>query len=657
MPYKIFDTLLEPTFVIDADHKILYCNEPGALIADSSVRKLCRSGIFSQVFLFENPFDLIFGPITKLTEPSPYKELHFKNSSGKQGKVQITLQPYRENEWLIYFRDVTLEETLQKKYRAELEQKEGVIVDLEKAKSELENYSKNLEKMVEERTREIQALNTQLSALLNSLGQGFFIFNKDGQCQPIYSKACETILETVPAGKKIWDIFHIPETKQVSIQRWIQALFLEPIPFADLAVLGPQNYTHSHGRDISIEYYPIRDNQNLIEGVVVVASDITELVQAQKEAETEKQTAKLIMSLVKNKKEITSFIRDAQAIIDKTKVILKNTIQASEDSVKLDHEELYRHLHTLKGGAASFGIQHLVESVHHCETLVSELKESDFEQSLKLISLKKNFQSAEKHYFEFLEKAKEFLGTQFMDGYQSKEISHEILNNFYKDLAQIPDLKQLQNKFLLDFICDPIESHFNYLNDVMIEIADRENKKIRPLEIINGKTPILSEHYSELLGTLIHAFRNALDHGIELPEVRLENGKAEAGQIQVSFMVLPPSALQSSELLQIQIRDDGNGIDPLKMRSKLSEKGISTENLSDHEVIQYVFASGVSTKELITDLSGRGVGMDAIKYVAESMQGRVWVESKIKKGTSLFIEVPYILNLKNQFKKIAPKAA
>ena len=179
MPYKIFDTLLEPTFVINTDHKIVYCNEPAALIADSSVRKLCRNGFFHQVFTFENSFEQIFGSLHLISEPTPYKELHFKNSSEKTGKVQITLQPYRENEWIIFFRDVTLEETLQKKYRAELEQKEGVIVDLEKAKSELENYSKNLEKMVEERTREIQALNNQLSALLNSLGKGFFIFDKN----------------------------------------------------------------------------------------------------------------------------------------------------------------------------------------------------------------------------------------------------------------------------------------------------------------------------------------------------------------------------------------------------------------------------------------------------------------------------------------------
>ena len=87
------------------------------------------------------------------------------------------------------------------------------------------------------------------------------------------------------------------------------------------------------------------------------------------------------------------------------------------------------------------------------------------------------------------------------------------------------------------------------------------------------------------------------------------------------------------------------------MRARLLEKGIATENLTDHEVIQHVFASGVSTKDVVTDLSGRGVGMDAIKYIAESMHGRVWVDSKIKKGTSLFIEVPYILTLPIQSKR------
>src|SRR5690606_18400330 len=116
-----------------------------------------------------------------ICDATPYKELTFKTSQGGEGKVQITLQPIFDSmgdkNWIVFVRDVTLEERLQKKYRAELEQKEDVIRALEDAKAKLEDYSKNLEEMVKVRTQELSRLNQTMSALLDSLGQGFFIFN------------------------------------------------------------------------------------------------------------------------------------------------------------------------------------------------------------------------------------------------------------------------------------------------------------------------------------------------------------------------------------------------------------------------------------------------------------------------------------------------
>ena len=160
MDFKLFDTLLEPVFVIDADRKIIYCNEPAALICDMSVRKLTRGQIFDQVLTFEEPLTFL-QTLADLKDPSPYQELGFSSSSDKKGKAQITCQPVSHTTpaWLIFFRDVTLEETLQKKYRAELEQ--------------VQHYSRNLEKMVDERTAEIKKLNQTMSALLDSLHQGF----------------------------------------------------------------------------------------------------------------------------------------------------------------------------------------------------------------------------------------------------------------------------------------------------------------------------------------------------------------------------------------------------------------------------------------------------------------------------------------------------
>ncbi|RYZ86865.1 MAG: PAS domain-containing protein, partial [Proteobacteria bacterium] len=178
--YGIFDTLLEPTFALDGNGRVIYCNETAALLCEQSVRKIMRGAIFADLLKFSEPVEVL-NRLPSVTDPTPYKELGFTTPSGQIGKLQMTIQPSGvADQWLLFARDVTLEERLQKKYRGELEQKENVIADLEKARNELERYSKNLEVMVAERTQQISRMNVLMKALLDSLGQGFLIFDKDG---------------------------------------------------------------------------------------------------------------------------------------------------------------------------------------------------------------------------------------------------------------------------------------------------------------------------------------------------------------------------------------------------------------------------------------------------------------------------------------------
>jgi two-component system chemotaxis sensor kinase CheA len=211
LEFKIFDTLLEPVFIINNQCKVIYCNEPAVQISGLTMRKLLKLNSFEEAFKF-NPEINVFKNIEEITDPTPYKELYFETQEGQKGKVQITCQAMssgNESSWLIYFRDVTLEETLQKKYQQELEKKESVIKDLETAQVKLQDYSKNLEVMVSERTAELSKAHQHKSAMLNSLSQGFFVFGEDGVCLNIYSKACETILEVNPSGELIWDVLRV----------------------------------------------------------------------------------------------------------------------------------------------------------------------------------------------------------------------------------------------------------------------------------------------------------------------------------------------------------------------------------------------------------------------------------------------------------------
>ncbi|WP_373997697.1 ATP-binding protein [Bdellovibrio bacteriovorus] len=646
--YSLFDTLLEPVFVLNAEQKVVYCNETAALVAGLSIRKITRGMKFGELFVFSEPIDGL-DKLIEICDATPYKEVNFKSSQGGEGKIQITLQPIFDSmgdkNWIVFVRDVTLEERLQKKYRAELEQKEDVIKALEDAKLQLENYSKNLEQMVADRTRELSRLNQTMSALLDSLGQGFFIFNTDGKILDVSSKACESTVECKPDGQLIWDVLKLPENKVEGFKKWMQTLFMEMLPFEDLSPLGPTTYPHSANRNIALEYHPLRSSEGAMEGVVVVASDITSLIEAQKQAETEKEHAKLIINMIKSKREIHRFIQEAQGLLISVRE------EVSKDQAPYDTETLFRNLHTLKGGAALFSIKEVAEACHQGETLLAELKDNWTHPAF--ISLRAKCFEIEEHFFKFLDETKEILGSSALPEERQIEIAISKLNDIARKVGSLPGGGHVAQELLLELAMEPVSRFVEPYNDVMLRLAEKIDKMIAPLKINNGNVMVIPEIYNSLFATLVHAFRNAVDHGIEIPDTRIDAGKPAEGQVEVSFEI-QQHPVQPKFLIKIQ--DDGAGIDPQKIREKLAKRLIDTKNKTDEQVIQHIFDSQFSTREQVTDISGRGVGMDAIKVAAEDLQGRVWVESKVGVGSTLFVEVPYITEFKKDSRK-TPAAA
>ncbi|MBV2167716.1 MAG: PAS domain-containing protein [Bdellovibrio sp.] len=644
--YSLFDTLLEPVFVLNTEQKVVYCNETAALVAGLSIRKITKGMKFCDLFEFSEPIEGL-NELINVCDATPYKEVTFKTPQGGEGKVQITLQPIfdamGDKNWIVFVRDVTLEERLQKKYRAELEQKEGVIKALEDAKAQLEHYSKNLEQMVADRTRELSRLNQTMSALLDSLGQGFFIFNPQGHILDVSSKACENTVECKPDGKLIWDVLKLPENKVEGFKKWMQTLFMEMLPFEDLAPLGPTTFEHSQSRNIALEYHPLRSAEGTMDGVVVVASDITSLVEAQKQAENEKEHAKLIINMIKSKREIHRFIQEAQGLL------MAIREEVSKDEGPYDSESLYRHLHTLKGGAALFSVTEVAESCHQAETILSELKDNWTHPAF--IALRGKCFEIEDYFFKFLHETREILGSSALSEERQIEIAISKLNDIARKVGTLPGGGTVAQELLLELAMEPVSRFLEPYNEVMLRLAERIDKMMAPLKITNGSVMVIPEIYNPLFSTLVHAFRNAVDHGIELPDQRVDLGKPAEGQVEVELEVLHQATPRP--LLQIRIKDDGGGIDPSKIREKLAKRMVDTRNKSDHEVIQHIFDSQFSTRDQVTDISGRGVGMDAIKVAAEELQGRVWVDSELGKGTTLLIEVPYI----TEFKKTQTKTA
>ncbi|HET9240367.1 MAG TPA: chemotaxis protein CheA [Oligoflexus sp.] len=183
----------------------------------------------------------------------------------------------------------------------------------------------------------------------------------------------------------------------------------------------------------------------------------------------------------------------------------------------------------------------------------------------------------------------------------------------------------------------PIGNAFNKFTRVIRDLSRSLNKKIDL--IITGEAAELDKTLVEQIGDpLIHLIRNSCDHGIELPDVRKSTGKNPTGKIFLS-------AHQEGNQIVIKIEDDGKGMDPAVIRRKAIEKGLITEEtqLSDRDSLNLIFEPGFSTADQVTNISGRGVGMDVVKKQIMKLKGMLELDSAPGRGTTVTIRLPLTL--------------
>jgi two-component system chemotaxis sensor kinase CheA len=200
--------------------------------------------------------------------------------------------------------------------------------------------------------------------------------------------------------------------------------------------------------------------------------------------------------------------------------------------------------------------------------------------------------------------------------------------------------RELQEE-VLEIRMIPLDHITNMYPRMIRDLSRAQNKKID--FIIKGKEIKLDRAIMEEIGDpLVHLLRNAVDHGIETPEKRTELGKNETGNIMIT-------ASRQQNYVLIRIEDDGRGIDPEEVRKAALEKGLisseEAEQLSERESIQLIFAPGLSTASVVTDLSGRGIGMDIVKNRIERLGGSVRVESKPGSGSRFELKLPITIAL------------
>ena len=193
--------------------------------------------------------------------------------------------------------------------------------------------------------------------------------------------------------------------------------------------------------------------------------------------------------------------------------------------------------------------------------------------------------------------------------------------------------EQLRDR-ILSIRMFPVKNVFSKLTRQMRDLSKKSGKQVKLTiqgdEILVDKTIIDS-----IYAPLMHIMRNTVDHGIETPEERTAAGKSSEGTVKLSAHHLGDSIL-------IEVRDDGRGLDRQKLLTKALERGLinERENPTDQQIFMFIFTSGVSTAKEVTDISGRGVGMDVVKKEVEKLRGKISVETETGKGTAFLIKLP-----------------
>ncbi len=215
-----------------------------------------------------------------------------------------------------------------------------------------------------------------------------------------------------------------------------------------------------------------------------------------------------------------------------------------------------------------------------------------------------------------------------LDSNELKELSDHISRIATDIQASVMSLRMVQ-----------VESLFQRFPRMVRDLSKTLDKKIH-LEMSGLTTELDRTVIDEMGEALVHLIRNAADHGLESAEVRIQNGKPEEGTIFLR-------AYASGQHVFIEVADDGGGINTDQILQKAVKNGLVTQDkvllLSDKQIMSLLFESGFSTAEIVSDISGRGVGLDAVKRKVESLGGTIDIESDIGKGTTFRIELPLTL--------------
>lgn len=482
----------------------------------------------------------------------------------------------------------------------------------------LANYLRlSATEQLEEASLKLAEAHRDVQNMVDSLDEGYFVFNRDGICRAIASNKAIQFLGQDPQGKSFAEVLALPMENHPLTQKWIHILFEGRVDFSSAASLGPKRLERPGLKQfISLDYKPLVRADGELDSVVVIALDKTEVVESEKKVAALKNESLQIVSISKNRSAFRSFLVEFKEWIP---------------SLSHQDEDFEFQVHTFKGRASHYFLTKLTDALHRIESNYRQTKNSS--QSAEVD------ETCRMQLTVTLEEEIQRLSGLFNDSFLNNEEKIAVSKSALKDLEVI--LGRAGQAGLYQEVYSRLCSVT--LADLFGEFASSTKalatKKGKAVEFVFGKGKELKidpDAAQVWLPLLVHIFNNSLAHGIEEPEVRRSCGKPEQGTIRISAV-----ACTESQRLCLSIGDDGAGIDSLKIKNKLLRQGINSADWSEAQLISQVFAAGFSSQDDVDTIAGRGLGLSAVAYEIKKQGGSILVESAKGLGTTFIIELPF----------------
>lgn len=521
-------------------------------------------------------------------------------------------------------------------------------------REEIEEYNRSLEEKIKERTAALQEKTNDIMSMMENMHQGLFTIVQGGTIHPEYAAYLEHIFETKSiAGRSYMDLMFAKSdlgsdvTNQVETA--VSCLIGEDEMMYDFNshLLATEfSITLPSGKEkiIELDWDPIIFDE-VIQKLMVTVRDVTEIKALQKEAEAQKRELEIIGEILAlDEAKFNQFIQSANKFNQEN----RDNIEANDEKDLDVIATLFRNMHTIKGNARTYGLKYITDVVHEAEETYDKMrKEEDFAwDKERLIA---ELDAVEEKIGLYHRMATEKLGREENASEDKQTLSQDMVDRIVKnfrdiDLSDVPE--PARNKLQLaiaNVSAMNTESFDSALSEILKALPNmaKELGKVSPqLSIETDCVRVKPTTTSILNNVFSHLIRNSMDHGIESPEERESKGKNAQGTISIRSWA-------DADNIKIALKDDGRGLGVKRLKEKALESGKfqSEAEISMDAIVSMMFESGMSTAEKVTEISGRGVGMDAVKRFMEENGGDITIQVTDKDTSKAFVPMETVLTL------------